>query len=210
MVRHGAAKGELQSCSPQSWHKQRGSPDAGLEFARPFGLATLIGKRLAIVPDARFGRGADSHVVVERLLSISGEDSLTIDRKYRSPWVGRLGTRILIISNEPPALSDASGALANRFVVLRTTNTFLGKEKCNLASELETELPGILNWSLVGLHRLRQRGHFRQPQSARESVMGMERCLSPVGAFLADRCTIGPDRSVECSVLYERFCDWCK
>jgi putative DNA primase/helicase len=41
-----------------------------------FGLAPLIGKPLAIISDARFA-GKDASVVVERLLSISGEDTLT-------------------------------------------------------------------------------------------------------------------------------------
>jgi putative DNA primase/helicase len=55
--------------------------------------------------------------VVERLLSITGEDTLTIDRKYREPWTGRLPTRFMILTNELPRFSDSSGALASRFVV---------------------------------------------------------------------------------------------
>src|SRR4030095_16234340 len=47
-----------------------------------FGLQDLIGKSLALISDARLSGKADNKVVVERLLSISGEDSLTIDRKY--------------------------------------------------------------------------------------------------------------------------------
>ena len=40
-----------------------------------FGLSPLIGKPLAIISDARLG-GANVHQVVERLLSVSGEDML--------------------------------------------------------------------------------------------------------------------------------------
>jgi putative DNA primase/helicase len=53
-----------------------------------FGLAPLIGQSLAIISDARFV-GKNDHVVVERLLSISGEDTLTINRKYRDQWTGK-------------------------------------------------------------------------------------------------------------------------
>ena len=60
-----------------------------------FGLQPLIGKPLALISDARLSTKADSKIVVERLLSISGEDSLTIDRKYKEPWTGRLPTRFL-------------------------------------------------------------------------------------------------------------------
>src|SRR5262249_32832953 len=62
-------------------------------LAGEFGLAPLIGKSLAIISDARFS-GRDSSVVVERLLSISGEDTLTVNRKYRDQWTGKLPTRL--------------------------------------------------------------------------------------------------------------------
>jgi putative DNA primase/helicase len=45
-----------------------------------FGLAPLLGKPPAVVSDARLA-GPNVHQVVERLLSISGEDLLKIDRK---------------------------------------------------------------------------------------------------------------------------------
>src|SRR5580704_11070200 len=47
-----------------------------------FGLAPLIGRRVAIVSDARLGSRADQHAIGERLLSITGEDAITVDRKY--------------------------------------------------------------------------------------------------------------------------------
>lgn len=52
-----------------------------------FGLAPLLGKTLAVVSDARLN-GRNANVVVERLLSISGEDTLTVNRKYREQWTG--------------------------------------------------------------------------------------------------------------------------
>lgn len=74
-----------------------------------FGLAPLLGKPLAVVSDARLG-GQNVHQVVERLLSISGEDTLSVDRKYRDQWTGKLTSRVLILSNELPRFGDASGA----------------------------------------------------------------------------------------------------
>lgn len=47
-----------------------------------FGMAPLIGKRVAIVSDARLSGKADQQIIVERLLSVTGEDGLTIDRKF--------------------------------------------------------------------------------------------------------------------------------
>jgi hypothetical protein len=45
-----------------------------------FGVAPLIGKPLAVIADARLS-GRDSPTVVERPLSISGEDLITVNIK---------------------------------------------------------------------------------------------------------------------------------
>ena len=54
-------------------------------IATNFGIAPLIDKPLALIADARLSSKADSQIVVERLLSISGEDTLTVDRKTAIP-----------------------------------------------------------------------------------------------------------------------------
>jgi putative DNA primase/helicase len=41
---------------------------------------------------------------------------ITVDRKYREPWSGRLPTRIVVLTNELPSLHDSSGAIASRFL----------------------------------------------------------------------------------------------
>lgn len=122
-------------------------------LGEPFGLAPLFGKSLAIVADARFAP-KNGAVVIERLLSISGGDALTIDRKYKEPWTGPLPSRFHIISNEFPSLGDASQAIVSRLVVIPTTESWLDKEDHTLEGRLHKELPGILNWALAGLARL--------------------------------------------------------
>src|SRR5262249_24725513 len=61
-----------------------------------FGLEPLITKKLAIISDARIGRRTDTSLVIERLLSISGEDAMTVARKFKPAWNGYLETRIEI------------------------------------------------------------------------------------------------------------------
>ncbi|HET6918359.1 MAG TPA: phage/plasmid primase, P4 family [Jiangellaceae bacterium] len=135
-----------------------------------FGLSPLLGKPLAVISDARLA-GHDTHSVVERLLTISGEDLITVDRKYRDPWTGRLPTRFLILSNELPNFGDMSGTIAHRMVILLMTHSWLGQENIRLTDELLTELPGILNWSLDGLARLTERGAFTEPASSVDAAL---------------------------------------
>ena len=174
-----------------------------------FGLSPLIGKPVAIVADARL-KASDTSIVTERLLSISGEDTLTVDRKYREPWTGQIPARVLILSNELPRLSDSSGALASRFVVLTMTTSFYGRENPNLTAELSIELPGIFNWALDGLERLRDRGRFVQPTASEDAIRELEDLGSPVGAFVRDECAIGAEFTVSVNALYDAWKAWCE
>jgi putative DNA primase/helicase len=174
-----------------------------------FGVSPLIGKSLALIADARLSNKAESFLVVERLLSISGEDSLTLDRKYREPWTGRLPTRFCILTNELPKLSDASGALASRFIVFVLTRSFLGHENPKLTEQLLVEAPSIFLWSLEGLDRVLERGYLVNPDSGQEAVQQLEDLSSPISAFIRDRCVLGHDCSVMRDDLWEAWKQWC-
>jgi putative DNA primase/helicase len=178
-------------------------------LAQPFGLASLIGKQLAVISDARLGSRADQHVIAERLLSISGEDPITIDRKHRDAWTGRLGVRFMLTSNELPRIADSSGALAGRFITLMLQTSFYGREDHGLAERLLPELPGILNWSMEGWRKLQERGAFVQPTASAEAIRDLEDLGSPVGAFIHDCCEVGADQQVARDKLFERWCAWC-
>lgn len=156
-----------------------------------FGLQALIGKPLAIIADARLSPRADVGVVVERLLSISGEDMLTVDRKHKEMWTGKLPTRFVIVSNELPEFADASGAIASRFIVLTLQKSFLGEEDRALTEKLLAELPGILKWSLEGLASLTEKGKFTAPESSDDAVATLQDLASPIRAFIRDECQLG-------------------
>ncbi|MEX1231930.1 MAG: phage/plasmid primase, P4 family [Planctomycetaceae bacterium] len=178
-------------------------------LAGSFGLQPLIGKALAIVSDARF-HGDNIPIVVERLLCISGEDALTIDRKHMTSVTMKLPTRFMFLTNEFPRLTDSSGALAGRFVMLRLNHTFYGKEDIGLTECLLEELPSILNWAIEGWMRLHARGHFVMPSSVADVVREIEDLSSPVNAFVRDACTVGPGHRVDLDILYDAWCQWCR
>jgi putative DNA primase/helicase len=178
-------------------------------FAQNFGLWPLIGKPLAVIHDARLGNRSDQAVIVERLLSITGEDAITIDRKFLEPWTGKLPTRLMILTNELPRLHDSSGALVGRMILLRLHESFFGRENPQLTNELLVELPGILLWAVEGWRRLRERGHFEQPLSGAELLSDLRDLTSPIGAFLNDCCCIGPGYRVSVQGLYAEWRNWC-
>lgn len=179
-------------------------------FSTNFGLWPLLGKSLAIVSDARLSGRADQAAITERLLSISGEDSLTIDRKNLEPVTCKLWARVILISNELPRLSDTSGALASRMILLRLDNSFYGREDHALTNKLLDELPGILLWAIGGWQSLRRRGRFVQPKSGEELLGELSDLTSPVGQFVAEWCIVGPQYRAAMSDLYDAWRRWCE
>jgi putative DNA primase/helicase len=187
---------------------------AGLQLddlGESFGKALLIGKPLAIVGDERFS-GRRMSEVVSALLMISGEDVIGVNRKHRDRWNGRLPTRIMVMSNELQKLSDTSATVIGRFLVLRMTISFLGREDIRLPDRLLGELPGILNWALEGLRFLIKNGKFTVDPEAAELVAQMTALASPMQTYVEENCTVGEGKEFETytQTLYYDHCAWRK
>ena len=161
------------------------------DLTGPFGLQPLLGKHLAIIPDARLSGRTDQAVIVERLLSISGEDALDVHRKNLTAVTTKLPTRLMLVSNELPSLRDASGAFVGRLLVLQFWKSRLGQEDPDLFQRLLPEIPGIFLWAVEGLRRLRQRRRFQQPNAGQASLDQMCELSSPTKAFVEQRCAVG-------------------
>jgi putative DNA primase/helicase len=90
-------------------------------LATNFGLAPLVGKQLSVIADARLSSRSDQQAIVERLLSISGEDSLSqedlayqanVNRSYMStlergaayPGLEIIGKLATVLEVEPAEL----------------------------------------------------------------------------------------------------------
>jgi len=176
-------------------------------LAESFGLEPLITKPVAIISDARIGSHTNKSSVVERLLSISGEDTMSVNRKNKQHWNGTLPTRFIIMTNEAPALMEGSGALAGRLLGLIFQVSFFGREDMELTKKLTQPevLSGILNWAIEGYVRLRARGRFVQPRNAVAKLEEIEILGAPIKAFLKDDCDIGSDLKVHTDVLYDRY-----
>lgn len=180
------------------------------ELSQNFGMEPLIGKQLVIASDMRAGSRADAVKISENLLRISGEDAVTIARKYKPAWTGKLGVRFLIMTNEMPSIRDTGGALASRYVPIQMRESFYGREDTELASKLRSELPGILNWAIEGWQRLREQGRFTLPDASQEALEHLEEISSPVKAFLRETCKVDLTGETPKSEVFAAWQRWCE
>jgi putative DNA primase/helicase len=175
-----------------------------------FGLASLVGKSVGLISDARVPSGPDAAAAIEVLLRLSGEDAVTIERKFGEAWSARLPIRLVLASNEVPMLADSSSALAGRIIIIRTGPSHHGREDHTLEDRLHAELPGILNWCLDGLDELRSVGRLDQPADGAGLVEILRDSGSPIGQFLRERCVLDPAaEKLLKSDLFATWRDWC-
>ena len=175
-----------------------------------FGLQGLIGKAVAIISDARVGGASDLQAISENLLRITGEDGISVERKNMIDWDGKLTTRFVLMTNILPGIVDAGGAVASRFIVLRFTQSFYGREDPKLTDKLMDELPGILNWALEGLANLHDRGAFIQPASGTAAVEELIRKTTPILGFVSDTLAFDADSWISKDTLYAAYRAWCE
>ncbi len=177
-------------------------------LSRDFGLEPLLGKQLAIISDMRLGAKTDPAAVAESLLRITGEDAVTINRKYKAAITTTLPVRFVVLTNLLPKFSDTSGALASRFIVLPMQQSFYGREDRNLTRKLLAELPGILNWAIEGWRRVQARGYLTEPRAGREAIEHMVDLATPIPAFVRECCRVGPNATVDKGKLFHAFRTW--
>lgn len=175
-----------------------------------FGLASLVGLPLAIIPDARSSLDpARRAVALERMLSIAGNDSVTIDRKFFKEVKMVLPCKIVLMANKIPKLSDNSRAIVERVLPLKLVRSFRGREDTTLKERLSGETEGILTWALEGLRRLRKRGHFVIPESSGDMLGDIQEDGSPLGLFLEDHCVLDPQEWCPSARLFGEWEQYC-
>lgn len=196
------------------------------QLGGPFGLEDLVGANLGILSDVH-DVGPNAKSAVEKVLKISGEDSVDVPRKHKPALNSLLLTvRFILAMNELVSLPDVSGALSRRLAILPFNCSFIGKGQAGLAkSIIAEEGSGVLRWALDGLRLLQHiiREAAAEGKPTQSTVLALLRTKgsedqhemladlgNPVRVFVREKCCIGADYTVEVDQLYSYWDDWAK
>jgi putative DNA primase/helicase len=171
----------------------------------------FIGKKVTVFSDARLEglQARQLAIITERLLNITGEDQIPINRKNEKYWEGTLIARLWVFSNELIRFQEESGALAGRFLTWQMRQSFEDRKDTFLTDKLLAERPGILNLALDALDRLLKRGYLIQPDSGGQMSENLNLLTSDIAAFIEDCCVIDADQQVSVDSLYSRWLFYC-
>jgi putative DNA primase/helicase len=164
-------------------------------LSQPFGMQSLIGKKVMCFPDVRseglYWRSALS--LVQKLLSITGEDKLDVAQKFLKSMNGRLSTRVVMMSNYTIDLRDPTGAIATRWITSEMRVNFLGR------NELQ---------SLEAMDEARSRGALTQPESGLELRERLLTGTDLLVRWVKQECVADANAKVSVDHLYVMYRAW--
>lgn len=171
-----------------------------------FGLTSLIGKTLLVASDQPGG-----YVTASNILNniISGEP-VKVERKFEDSVDVIPTAKIAWSMNDLPKIEGGgNNGLFRRVKVIEIPKVPKDKRDPALKELVKQEGPGILNWALEGLKRLRERGRFDAPQCVLDTTTQFKERNDKPALFLAAETIEGDDYKIKSSELYQRYKFWC-
>lgn len=181
-------------------------------FGQPFMLTSTLGKLANIAADV----GELDKVCEGFLKSFTAGDRMHFNRKGLSPVDATPTARVMIAANNRPRFSDKTAGVWRRMLLvpfrveIREADKVIGMDKPEWW-EASGELPGVFNWAMAGLHRLRQQGsRFTQSQVCLAALEEYRIEINPAREFLTDCVDAHADGRYSLDDIYADYSHWCK
>jgi P4 family phage/plasmid primase-like protien len=181
-------------------------------FGERFQLTPTLGKLANIASEV----GELDKAAEGILKSFTSGDPMQFDRKYKSPIQVVPTTRFVLATNNRPRFSDRSGGLWRRIILMPFRVTIAENDPRRVFGMDDSawwlasgELPGILNWALIGLDRLRRQDRFTRSEICECALAEYRTESNPARMFLLETCHESLDRETACADLYRAYRDWC-
>jgi putative DNA primase/helicase len=142
----------------------------------------------------------------------SGED-LEARQPYGLPFVLRDYAKLIFNCNELPGEVEHTHAYFRRFIIIPFLVTLAENEQDKELSQkiIEAELPGVLNWILVGLNRLLSQKRFTESDAAARQLDEFKRHSDNVRCFVEDEgYQTSTDAKQPLKEMYREFANYCR
>ena len=185
-------------------------------FGERFQLTASIGKLINICSEV----GELDKVAEGFLKSFTAAGvPMQFDRKFKPPMQAVPTARLVLCTNNLPRFSDRSGGLWRRMILMPLNVVIADDDPSRIFGMDESdwwvksgEMPGIFNWALAGLDRLRNQnqGRFTKSKVCEEALAQYRLENNPARLFLTETCEISSDGHEPCGSLYQSYRRWCQ
>lgn len=177
------------------------------EFGQQFGLEGLINKTVNIAAENELGGKA---LKTENFKAIVSGDTITINIKYHPAISYKPHCKLVFVVNALPDSMDVTNGFFRKLIIVPFNRTFKPNERnVNLLQELLKELPGILNWAIKGLKRLRENNYqFSQCRVIEECHRTYYAEQNPVREFFLEHVVLKEGTRTKRSDFYDKYLRW--
>ena len=175
------------------------------ELARPARLAELIGKTVLISSELSVHDFKGDSLFKQ----LTSGEPLTADKKYKDPFQFTPTAKIVMSTNNMPAVFDHSYGFERRIIILTFNREFSegNRDTRRTKTILKDELPGIFNWAVEGHKKLFARGELQIPKSSEKACADYFREQNPVALWL-ETTKEDPTVMKTAGDLYENYITW--
>ncbi len=180
-------------------------------FDKSFGLVQTYGKLVNICSEIdELAKVAES-----RLKDYTGGTPILFEEKYRPAFSALPTARLVFACNTAPRFTDRTDGIRRRLKMIVFDRPILPGERDTAMSSIDYwrnsgELPGIFNWALVGLQRLRRNGCFTESQVCEdrqtEHLLSSNPELDFVTEYFVEQC----GNFIAEQVVMEEYAEFCQ
>ena len=143
---------------------------------------------------------------------MTGGNTITARFQYGKEFEFRPEFKLLEATNHLPKIRGTDVGIWRRIRLVPFTQRIPeDKQDMLLPQKLEAELPGILNWALGGLQKwlANSQGGKRHGLPPCSAVNAYKQDQDRIAAFLADCTEPAESSTVQASVLFRTYLNWC-
>ena len=168
-------------------------------------LAALKGKRFVTAIETNEDRRLDE----ARVKSVTGGDAITCRFLFGEFFTYKPTFKIWMAVNHKPLIKGTDRGIWRRIRLIPFLQNFEGKADRELVSKLKTELPGILNWALIGLREWKQYGlgTAKAIELASDEYRNESDLLQQ---WVDEFVTLDSNEKTGCADAYNSFKEWSK
>ncbi len=187
-------------------------PLEAMDIKRTYNLSSMIGSLVNICEEI----GEIDKAEEGLLKNLVTGGRITVEKKFRDPIDVTFKTKLIFATNNFPKFRDKTSGLWRRIIPISFERQILdeSKQNKNLINpewwNQSGELPGILNWALEGLCRLKKRGHFIQSEEINGYLKKLKLISNPTLEFIEDNLAFKNCSELPTTKIYVHYTNWAK